>query len=195
MANFSHGYPDLPTYGKDTAVAWTTNDIRKAAELGGATFVRRALLFGVADMSLRAALTTAKQTIDHTAEVLGTSCIAYTYGLYEGRRTHHEQDSRIPTGYSLVAEVQNIIPCTPLTSEQRKELALQVFRTHTGIRPPAARRTGFLLGDPGPRQFVSTIQSNTEPAVPVYVDIEPDLVTPQEWSRCYPTLNDLLERG
>ncbi len=117
MTNLLHGYPDLPEYGPETPVAWLSGDIRRTATSGVDSFVRRAVLQYDGPGNLDRALRTVRGAFQQAARLLGAEVVKHQIGLYRGLPpaavTNPFYNSSlhplVPTGYSLVADVQ-VVP-------------------------------------------------------------------------------------
>jgi hypothetical protein len=145
MANMIRNYNlELPVFGPETPVAWTSWDIQHAARQER-EFVRRIMFHSEPPYygNLKRGLALGNLILANTADYLQTDIIEYQWGLYDGqcpekdRNTHIDSSSRVidcvPEGYSLVAQVESVQNKRPLNSKDLDILNLNLRNYTAGL--------------------------------------------------------------
>ena len=166
---------ELPVYTEDTSVAWTLEDIKKAAQAETERFVRRACLeYDGGVGSLKKALKLANEALRRIADHVDSGTIDYTWGLYQGyspirdRKHDSSRHPLIPPGFSLVADVEILPQAQRLDHIESEELEIKLddfFVTHRRV---------YGICDIGAEQFMTRGLGGSQDTV--LVDIEPRLV-------------------
>jgi len=114
---------DLPIYLEDH-VAWTTSEIKAAAQSGRPDFVRRACLeFGGHTEDLNTALRLADLVLDTVCDYMHVEQIGHSWGLAPLSpatraligANYHRAHPLLPEGYALVARVENVLGAQAVT--------------------------------------------------------------------------------
>lgn len=186
---------EVQIYPTETPVAWTTDDIRKSAQLSretGEPFARRAVLgtLGCDFRSLKTALQAADLAITATSELFAATPITYEWGLYEGnppasldiRYNSSSSHHLIPNGLSLVALVSAVPePYETISHDKHDSQWHRVCALITQTYKPMLNAAPFRSREPVPTCLMSDIRDPStfminpedESAARILVDIEP----------------------
>jgi hypothetical protein len=184
-----HSGLELPVYAEDE-VAWTSDEIKLAAQSGESHFIRRAALryddYDRDDDNLKSVLHLADFVLANICEVLVVNKVEHEWGISKvshtnptWRRLLYGSDHELlPKNYGLVARVSTILNATTPNFEQREPLNKAITRNYLNIKKNPA---GVYACDLGGHQFVvdpAKLENDRETAFSnlVLVDVEPRML-------------------